>query len=1109
MGEFPLKSQLERLATKIHDNYTRNTDLFANGKVKLSLLPDVVMGQMFFGGLVSGSGVVTLSANAREKYSIDSLTITSTNAGQYEGMYLIASANGTSGVPKELDVITGDWVVSTGSDWSKVDNTDAVASVAGLTGVITTANLQSALGLGSLAYKSSLAAADIPALDASKITSGTFADARIASASKWNAKYDKPSGGIPKSDLASAVQTSLDKADNALPKATFDDLFEKVTVNGVQAIKAKYGFFSVSFVSAQGAETEGGGGGTTDLASVWASLGSNTDSYANYKINSAHIPALPISQITGLQVALGSKADVSALGSLAYKNSLTSDDIPTLAISKISGLQTALDGKQDASTAINTSNIGSQSVAYATHSGYVDMVSNITKSSAIVESGLRVYSGSGGNWADSANPTMAYAAILAIGNPLRGFQIWAAREGDDIGLRWRKGIQNATSWGATHLIYDDSNIGSASVAYANTAGSAPASDVYSWAKAATKPSYAFSEITNKPTTISGYGITDAITTGNIGSQSVAYASNSGALGGYTRSAFEGYYEYVIDTTTLDDNTWYPVTIQLEMCKRMRIKIQGRTSAPASWNSREDKAMALNLEYVVSGQAWGWIPVSRYVLCYEEGAGANKCLRGLGQMTNSSIEYIYVRGGAKYNFYLSRAVVPTLRTSTYTVSGQSVSPTITEPSPISLYWGGHVDWSNVNSRPTALSSFTDDVVSGHYLPLSGGSLSNTSFASQLTINRQAISGDSVIKYAVNGSAVGYMGFHSDGTPCVYGTDTSGNGYTIYHSGNSNKSDVDWSCQQLSASSVAIRMKIQDWNISGAYTNRIDFLRSGSSAQEHSPGAYWNGVSIMMGYVGFQLAVYGTGATDLKYRKISDAGVWSGWENIYHSGTANKTDVAWSASSLTLNGAITGATTISTSNRINCVGLTVHRISNYSAGSNTQLHIDNYDTLVRINAVDPDDNWCKLVFQCQNIEVLSLNPEDITAQKSLSVSGNILATGAITAGSASDARLKSNVVSLPNAIQILKSLRGVAFDWNATANENCKDLNGHDVGMIAQEVEPYIPSAIGSIFSEYKRLDYTKITPYLVEGWKSHDDEIERLKARVKELEAQVEQMKFVY
>ena len=44
----------------------------------------------------------------------------------------------------------------------------------------------------------------------------------------------------------------------------------------------------------------------------------------------------------------------------------------------------------------------------------------------------------------------------------------------------------------------------------------PASDVYAWAKASTKPTYTFAEITSKPTTLSGYGITDAVslTTGD-------------------------------------------------------------------------------------------------------------------------------------------------------------------------------------------------------------------------------------------------------------------------------------------------------------------------------------------------------------------------------------------------------------------------------------------------------------------------------------------------------------------------------------------------------------------------------------------------------------------
>ena len=43
-------------------------------------------------------------------------------------------------------------------------------------------------------------------------------DIHVTSTQKtaWTAKYDKPSGGIPKTDLASSVQSSLDKADTAL-----------------------------------------------------------------------------------------------------------------------------------------------------------------------------------------------------------------------------------------------------------------------------------------------------------------------------------------------------------------------------------------------------------------------------------------------------------------------------------------------------------------------------------------------------------------------------------------------------------------------------------------------------------------------------------------------------------------------------------------------------------------------------------------------------------------------------------------------------------------------------------------------------------------------------
>ena len=50
-------------------------------------------------------------------------------------------------------------------------------------------------------------------------TSELTNDSNFATTSQVNAKYTKPSGGIPKSDLAVSVQTSLDKADTALQSA--------------------------------------------------------------------------------------------------------------------------------------------------------------------------------------------------------------------------------------------------------------------------------------------------------------------------------------------------------------------------------------------------------------------------------------------------------------------------------------------------------------------------------------------------------------------------------------------------------------------------------------------------------------------------------------------------------------------------------------------------------------------------------------------------------------------------------------------------------------------------------------------------------------------------
>lgn len=160
--------------------------------------------------------------------------------------------------------------------------------------------------------------------------------------------------------------------------------------------------------------------------------------------------------------------------------------------------------------------------------------------------------------------------------------------------------------------------------------------------------------------------------GNDGSGS---GLDADLLDGYHYYSFESYHKVSIDTTGLDNNTWYPVTMGIDNSLQTRIRVQGNTYAPGSWNGRKDKRMSLILDYTVNGSSWGWTSARRVINEIQDGAGAQgaHCIGGLGQLTNSSTEYVYVRGGAVYDFYVDRFTNPVLRTSTYTIQNQSVSP----------------------------------------------------------------------------------------------------------------------------------------------------------------------------------------------------------------------------------------------------------------------------------------------------------------------------------------------------------------------------------------------------------------------------------------------------
>ena len=94
--------------------------------------------------------------------------------------------------------------------------------------------------------------------------------------------------------------------------------------------------------------------------------------------------------------------------------------------------------------------------------------------------------------------------------------------------------------------------------------------------------------------------------------------------------------------------------------------------------------------------------------------------------------------------------------------------------------------------------------------------------------------------------------------------------------------------------------------------------------------------------------------------------------------------------------------------------------------------------------------------------------------------------------SDIRLKKNIVSISDQMDVLgslKKLRGVYFNWN-TSMEKVKNYGDQkEIGMIAQEVEPVIREAVGEGNDGYKFLGYEKLTPFLIEVCKAQQKEIE--------------------
>lgn len=187
--------------------------------------------------------------------------------------------------------------------------------------------------------------------------------------------------------------------------------------------------------------------------------------------------------------------------------------------------------------------------------------------------------------------------------------------------------------------------------------------------------------------------------------------------------------------------------------------------------------------------------------------------------------------------------------------------------------------------------------------------------------------------------------------------------------------------LFAEGISLQNGYDSWNF-GYGDNRLRMMSTFSPSATGAPRPYCNGLSVVTGYVGFQLATYAGGDEEnLYFRKLDGDRVWHDWYRIYHEGfKPTKSDVGLGNVDNTAdaNKSVSYATTAGSANNAD----TVDRVHVLYTGS------------------IPDSNWLAAwendtTIRCLSPKSLKLSrfSDDILSGKYLPLSGGDM-TGHLT-------------------------------------------------------------------------------------------------------------------
>ena len=584
----------------------------------------------------------------------------------------------------------------------------------------------------------------------------------------------------------------------------------------------------------------------------------------------------------------------------------------------------------------------------------------------------------------------------------------------------------------------------------NKPTSMPASDVPAWAKAATKPSYAWNEITgkpsefnpaahshsfasllNKPTTLQGYGITDAA--------SISHTHT---------------FSQIQDKPTTIDGYGIVNTIQT---------FRGVDFVP-------DKA--------------------GYYAAMSTKCGIGDDWRHVISMDWSNSDNVN---------WISQLALPTHRNeSVYYRKNEEGGKLIKDAKWIKI-------WDEKNL--TKLSQLTDDIVSGKYLPLDSNAVSATKLKDSRLIWGQSFDGTGNVDGMLTVKHAGYSGVKlistsdessyrcqcTGGNEWVFGSyptrfflwnNAAKHVFSILNNGNivvgDTEKDSPYKLNIKGTARVADRILLvgtENCDIK-TITNNNSAIKNTvvtAAAIRHALDFAWYGTHYQIGNI------RGGADNSLGFGITKDSSTLIA--RFHESGSEVY-------GNLTIDGYLSLA---------NNIGLNLRD----KEGHNQRALFISNSNVVYLGC---NDRPLYTLFMGSELHFNVYNNgwQDalvITPDRNATFSGNVLAQGGVTAYTTSDRRLKANIKQV-DSMRIIRSLGGTwQFDY--------KDSGEHGIGFIAQSVkDSALKSIVYTSADGYLKLNYldTRLIALALGAAVQVDDKVERLKKRVMELGKEVESLK---